>query len=191
MSLRDWFATRADGRAMDVDSAAARIDAEDVGANDGVTRPKSKLVALVGTTAAGLILATVSTWEGKRNDPYRDIVGVWTVCYGETQRPMRRYTDAECSAMLERRLVDYAQPVLARNPNLAGRPNQLAAAVSLSYNIGQSAYARSSVARLFSAGQYRAACEGFMRWNRAGGKPVKGLTNRRAFERALCLKGLP
>jgi len=54
-------------------------------------KPKGKLPALIGTGAAAALIALVGAWEGKRNDPYRDIVGVWTVCYGETNVAMRRW----------------------------------------------------------------------------------------------------
>lgn len=154
------------------------------------TPPKSALVALIGTAAAGALITTVSMWEGKSNDPYKDIVGVATVCYGETKVSMRRYSDEECRAMLEESLVGYARPVLERNPELAGHPNQLAATVSLAYNIGPANYRKSTVAKRFSAGQWRSACDNFLAWQYAGGKPVKGLLNRRRHERELCLKGL-
>lgn len=152
------------------------------------------LAVLIGTSAAAILTATVAMWEGKRNDPYKDIVGIPTVCYGETKVQMRRYTDDECKAMLADSLVGYARPVLKRNPELTGHPYQLAAAASLTYNIGPVAYKNSSIARHFSAGRWRQACDGFMAWNKArvNGKlqPVKGLTRRRAHERQLCLTGL-
>lgn len=151
---------------------------------------KGKLIAMIGAPAAALLIGTVSQWEGKRNDPYRDIVGVMTVCYGETRVQMRRYTDAECEDMLAEGLTDFAGPVLARNPELRQRPNQLAAAVSLSYNIGIAAYRRSTVAKRFSAGDYRGACDAFLSWSYAGGKQVNGLLNRRNAERSICLRGL-
>ena len=151
----------------------------------------SRLVKTVGAGAAATLLLFVSAWEGKSNDPYKDIVGVWTVCYGETRVTMRRYSDAECKAMKADALVDFAETVLKRNPELRGRDNQLAAAVSLAYNIGSAGYNRSTVARRFSQGRWREACDAFLLWNRAGGKVVRGLDNRRRAERALCLKGLP
>jgi lysozyme len=151
----------------------------------------SRLVKTVGAGAAATLLLFVSAWEGKSNDPYKDIVGVWTVCYGETRVQMRRYSDAECKAMKADALVDFAEPVLKRNPELRGRDNQLAAAVSLAYNIGSAGYNRSTVARRFSQGRWREACDAFLLWNRAGGKVVRGLDNRRRAERALCLRGLP
>lgn len=147
-----------------------------------------KLVAIVGTAAAALLTTTVAMWEGKSNDPYKDIVGVWTVCYGETRVKMRRYTDAECTAMLQEGLADFAGPVLKRNPDLRNRPHALAAAVSLSYNIGTAAYTRSTVARRFSERRWREACDAFLMWTKAGGRTVQGLVNRRRHERALCLK---
>lgn len=151
---------------------------------------RKPLAALIGTGAAAALVALVGAWEGKSNDPYRDIVGVWTVCYGETQAPMRRYTDKECSDMLATRLADYAGPVLQRNPELAGHDNQVIAASSLAYNIGAANYAKSTVARRFSVRDWRGACDAFLMWNRAGGRVVKGLDNRRRAERAVCLKGL-
>lgn len=148
-----------------------------------------RLVALVGSAAALLMTATVAKWEGKSNDPYADIVGVMTVCYGETRVQMRRYSDAECKDMLADGLADFAGPVLARNPELAGRPYQLAAATSLAYNIGNANYARSTVAKRFSAGNWRGACDAMLAWRFAGGREVKGLLRRRQDERALCLRG--
>lgn len=151
---------------------------------------KGKLASVIGTGAAAALIALVGTWEGKRNDPYRDIVGVWTVCYGETHTAMRRYSDEECGTMLADRLVDYAAPVLARNPELRGHDNQLVAATSLSYNIGQVAYAKSTVAKRFTAGDWKGACNSMLAWRFAGGREVKGLLNRRRAEQAICLKGL-
>ena len=151
---------------------------------------KARLVATTGATAAVLLMSLVGVFEGKRNDPYKDIVGVWTVCYGETRVAMRRYSDGECEDMLADGLADFAGPVLNRNPELAGRPYQLAAATSLAYNVGLANYGKSTVARRFSAGNFRGACDAFLMWTRAGGKVVNGLVKRRQQERAICLKGL-
>ena len=154
------------------------------------TPDKGKLATVVGATAAALLIATVGLWEGKSNDPYKDIVGVWTVCYGETRVKMRHYSDEECKGMLDAGLAGFAGGVLYRNPNLKNRPYQLAAAVSLSYNIGLANYSRSTVARRFDAGQWKAACDAILMWNKAGGKVSKGLVNRRNAERKICLEGL-
>lgn len=142
-----------------------------------------------GLGALALAIATpfIASWEGKSNDPYRDIVGVQTVCYGETNVTMRRYTDAECTAMLNESVAGYRDAVIRCTPVLEGHPVQLAAATSLAYNIGPSAYCRSTVDRKFDAGDFRGACEAFKSWNRAGGRVVQGLVNRRNAEYNLCM----
>lgn len=179
MALLDFFRSRPDGR------AGPMVDSPPPMMSPGMKR----LTALVGAAALGMV-AVVGGFEGKENDPYRDIVGVWTVCYGETRVAMRRYSDAECRDMLADGLADFAGPVLRRNPELKGHDAQLIAATSLAYNIGVRAYERSTVAKRFSAGDWRGACDAFMAWNRAGGREVPGLTKRRAKERAICLRGL-
>ena len=147
---------------------------------------------LVGGSAAGLLLATaiIGRWEGKRNDPYLDIVGVPTVCYGETRVQMKTYTDAECKQMLQEAVKDYQQGVIACVPSLVDRPYQLAASTSLAYNIGVKAFCNSTVAKKFNEGQYKAGCLGFASWKYAGGKVSQGLVNRRKDETRLCLTGL-
>ena len=56
----------------------------------------------------------------------------------------------------------------------------------LAYNIGSGAFCSSTLVRLLNAGDYAGACAQISRWNRANGREVRGLTIRRAKERALC-----
>lgn len=143
--------------------------------------------------AAMLALAVplIATWEGKENDPYVDLVGVLTVCYGETRGiENRTYSDAECDAMLHEAAGDFGEAVLDRNPNLLDRPYQWAAATSLSYNIGKAGYSRSTAAKRFESGNWAGGCEAMTWYNRAGGKVVRGLVNRRRDEYRLCMTGL-
>lgn len=145
-----------------------------------------------GGIAVALLLAVplVAKWEGKRNDPYVDIVGVKTVCFGETRVAMRRYSDAECTAMLQEAVKGFAEPVARCTPMIANRPYQLAAASSLAYNIGINAYCRSTADRRFDAGDLKGGCAALKFWNKAGGRFVQGLANRRADEYRLCMVGL-
>ena len=145
---------------------------------------------IAGAAAAALALAigTIAPWEGKRNEPYRDPIGILTVCYGETEVPMRRYSDAECRAMLETRTAGFAEGVRKRNPTIASYPHQWAAHTSFAYNVGLGTYGKSSVARLFAEGRQVEACQFLSRYVYAGGKRLQGLANRRAAEITLCLK---
>ena len=139
-----------------------------------------------------LLMATVPAHEGKRNDPYLDIVKVRTVCYGHTGADIqnKRYTDAECLALLEDDLVKHAEPVLACTPQIKDKPYITAAAVSLAFNIGTGAYCKSTAAKRFRSGDFKGGCAAIELWNKAGGKVVKGLAKRRADERAMCERGL-
>ena len=69
--------------------------------------------ALVAAVSAAAI-PTVQVWEGLRTVPYRDVVGVLTVCYGETEGVQNRtYSPEECSELLNDRLMqDYYLPLV-------------------------------------------------------------------------------
>ena len=159
-------------------------------------QPKRSVAKPVAGGAAAVALAVtalITPWEGKRNDPYLDIVKVPTVCYGETKVAMRRYSDAECKAMLQSSVTStYARQVFDCTPGLMDdrRVNQAAAAISLTYNIGATKYCRSTTARLFRAGRFAEGCRAIMQWRMAGGRVVQGLVNRRSAEVKLCLRGL-
>lgn len=158
---------------------------------------KSALVALLGVVAAaGLVYSVPKEESGGREhlNAYRDIVGVWTICDGDTRnvRPGMIETRDGCKARLEQQLLDHARPVMACSPRLReeGRDYQRWAAVSLAYNIGVGAYCRSSVDRNFDAGNWRAGCDSMLKWNKAGGRVIRGLALRRERERQICLRGL-
>lgn len=58
--------------------------------------------------------------------------------------------------------------------------------VSLAYNIGAGAFCKSTLVTKLNARDYAGACAEISRWNRASGRVVQGLVNRRAQERAQC-----
>jgi lysozyme len=66
--------------------------------------------------------------------------------------------------------------------------NQLGALTSFAYNLGVGSLAGSTLLRLLNQGQPASVvAQQFARWNMAGGKPVAGLTTRRAAEAQLFL----
>lgn len=152
-----------------------------------------KSAGVAGALGAALALAlpVISHWEGRELRAYRDVVGVPTICYGETLgvRMGDTATPAECDAMLARRVAQFAgeiAPCLPRNVS----PEFGAAMVSAAYNIGSGAFCRSSMSRRALAGDLRGACDALLMWVKAGGREVRGLVNRRKAERELCLRGL-
>lgn len=150
--------------------------------------------------AAMVAIATpfIGSWEGKRNTPYRDVVGVWTVCYGETRNIdiNRRYSDAECDALHEKGVAEFGKAVAKLSPEIVEYPAQWAAHTSIAYNIGIGAYRKSSMRRLFNAGDHRSACRAIRRYKYAGGRVIKGLQlrregdDKRVGEYELCLFGV-
>lgn len=153
-----------------------------------------------GTTGAAAILAAtaafVGPWEGERTEAYLDRIAsppVWTVCYGETRgvKPGDRYTSAQCNEMLMDALADYRAPLIACIPDLPSQPEGVQVAlISWAYNVGTGAACGSTLAKRANAGDWPGACNQLPRWNKAGGKTIQGLTNRRAAEQKLCLNAL-
>jgi lysozyme len=155
---------------------------------------KSKPTAITGAAAAiALALPLVGEFEGLRTVAYLDIVNVPTVCFGETKgvKLGDEYSVDQCNAMLAGRLVEFEDKIKACVPSYAALPARTQAAlISLSYNIGSGGFCGSTLVKKLNAGDIEGACNQFPRWNRAGGKVVRGLTIRRAKEQALCLEGI-
>lgn len=144
--------------------------------------------ATAGVLAAAAI--SVAAYEGLYTSPYLDIVGVRTWCYGETEgTPKAKYTPGECRHLLENRLVVYDKQMTACLHREIPDSMHIAF-ISASYNIGVYAFCHSSMARKVNDGDLRGACDALLSWDRAGGREIKGLHNRRVSERAICLRDI-
>lgn len=155
--------------------------------------PKEESGRQVKATVNADQTVTVQHVAGKQYlDAYLDIVKVPTACDGITKgvKMGMRFTPAQCNDLLEQELIAHAEPIIRCVPGLKGRTNQAIAAVSLSYNIGTAGVCKSSIAKLWNAGQWRAGCDRFPLFNKAGGRVIQGLVNRRARERTICVQGL-
>jgi lysozyme len=143
-------------------------------------------------TAGGLIALTVSMiayFEGMETKPYKDVVGVTTVCFGHTGAdiiPAKTYSESECLALLEKDLSKVRKgvdPLIKVDID----DNTRAAIYSFAYNVGTGAFARSTMLKKLNAGDIAGACNELKRWTYAGGKEWKGLISRREVEEAICL----
>lgn len=65
--------------------------------------------------------------------------------------------------------------------------SQFDALVSFAYNVGTANLAKSSLLRLVNLGHFDDASDEFLKWNRAAGRVLVGLTKRRSAERTLFL----
>jgi lysozyme len=59
--------------------------------------------------------------------------------------------------------------------------------VSLAYNIGGNAFCKSTLVKKVNLMDYAGACKEILRWNKAGGKVLDGLTKRRQSEFKMCM----
>ena len=113
----------------------------------------------------------------------------WTIGWGSTGPDIKRglvWTQAQCDERFDRHVQEFVRDV---NTALAGAPvtqNQFDALVSFHYNTG--AIHKATLTKLHKAGKYAEAANEFLKWNRAGGRVMAGLTRRREAERALYVK---
>lgn len=139
----------------------------------------------------------VKQFEGFRGEAYLDKLAnppVWTIGYGTTAnagvgiapKAGTIITEAQAEEYLHRGLEKFAAQIA---PFIAApiNENEFGAFVSLAYNIGPEAFARSTALRRFNAGDRAGAANAMLAWNKAGGKVYEGLKRRRAAERALFL----
>jgi len=133
-------------------------------------------------------LRLLKSFEGLRLEAYLDPVGIWTIGYGTTSGvfPGQRITEVQAEEFLKRDLRRFEAAVtdLVTVPLNA---DQFSALVSFTYNVGEGAFAGSTLLRLLNQRNYRGAAEQFQRWNLGDGVELAGLTRRRRAERALFL----
>jgi len=135
----------------------------------------------------------IADYEGLRLKAYRCPAGVMTCGWGETADVAAGmvWTKAQaderlCTAIHAR--AKSVRDLCTHQPT----DYELGAMVSLHYNIGHTAFARSTVLKAHNKGDMQSASRAFGLWNQAtvnGIKmPLAGLTARRAAESALYLR---
>jgi len=153
----------------------------------------AKHLSGIGLSAA-LVLAgagTVSYYEGVSNKAYIDPVGIWTICYGETKGVSKGdyKTDEECLDSLAEELTEHHKKMVMYIKTPISEKEE-AAYLSFTYNVGVGAFSKSTLLKKLNSGDRVGACNQLLRWDKAGGKKLKGLTLRRQSENKLCLEGV-
>lgn len=139
-------------------------------------------------------LNLIKEFEGLVLKPYKDAVGIPTIGYGNTYYEDGRKVSLSDPAITEARATELLKMVVKRYEDAINRyvqvpitQNQFDALVSFAYNVGNENVRKSTLMKLLNQKQYTAAADQFLRWNKAGGKTLKGLTRRRQAERVLFL----
>ncbi len=110
----------------------------------------------------------------------------WTIGWGATGPdigPATIWTQEQCDARLVQDIARHAHDVAETLGNAPTTQNQFDALVSFHFNTG--AIGRSTLAKRHVAGDFTGAAAEFLRWNRAGGRVMKGLVRRRREEATL------
>jgi lysozyme len=134
-------------------------------------------------------LQIVAEFEAFRADAYLCPAHVWTIGYGTTRwgngAPIIQgdgpITEDSARRLLKRDLAEAARAV-DDLVTVALTEHQRAALISLAYNIGRGAFARSTLLMHLNAGRVDTAAGEFTRWVHGGGKVLPGLVRRRAAE---------
>ena len=153
---------------------------------------RNKLIAAAGGGSmliASLFIGGKDGVEGRVYEPYKDVAGVWSVCDGITGAGVvkgKTYSDRECDTLLWSRvkMVKLQVDPLVKVPM---NEYQRAALYSFTYNVGISAFSKSTLLKKLNAGDQVGACEELRHWVYAGGMKWRGLMNRRDMERSMCL----
>jgi lysozyme len=151
------------------------------------------------------VIDMIKHHEGVRVKPYQCPALIWTVGVGhvidqshirvklEERKALpipdgwnRTLSMGEVDEMLAKDLQSFESGVRRLCPNglTSGR---FGALVSFAFNVGLGNLQNSTLRMKHNRGEYESAAEEFLKWNKAGGKELKGLTTRRKDERALYL----
>ena len=139
-------------------------------------------------------LKLIAQFEGCYLQAYLCPANVWTIGIGTTIYPNGvkvkkgdKCTLEQAHEYLAHDMIEFEKTV-NDSVKVPLSQNQFDALVSLTYNIGSTAFKNSTLLKKLNAKDYAGAADQFLVWNKGGGKVLKGLVRRRDAERALFLK---
>lgn len=141
-------------------------------------------------------LELIKQFEGLRLKAYRCSAGVWTIGYGHTRNVypgMQISEDTAFALLLED--IWYVEEGINDLVQVPLNQNQFDALCSFSFNVGldidddlkAEGLGDSTLLRKLNKGDYLGAANEFIKWDKAKGKKIAGLSKRRLAERTLFL----
>lgn len=153
---------------------------------------RKPLAAIVITAS---LLAGIKVHEGYSEKAYKPLPNdVPTIGYGTTKYPDGssvkigdKVTRKQAEELLANDIEGFRKAMIAciKVPLTV---NEAEAYTSLTYNIGSSAFCKSTLVKKLNSYDYEGACKEILKWNMFQGKPLKGLTVRREEEYKICIK---
>lgn len=131
----------------------------------------------------------IKTFEGCRLTAYQDSAGVWTIGYGHTSGVTKgqTITQAQADAYLKTDCATAATAVNSYNSKYNWNQNQFDALVSFTFNCGTGNLKTLTANGTRTIGEISKQITAY---NKAGGKVLQGLINRRAAEKELFDKAI-
>ena len=125
----------------------------------------------------------IKHFEGCELDAYKCAAGVWTIGYGHIKGVTSDsvITQEQAEQMLVEELNEY-EGYINNMVTVPLSQNQFDALVSWVYNLGGGNLKASTLLKVVNSGEFNGVPEQIMRWNKAGGKVLEGLTRRRQAE---------
>ena len=125
----------------------------------------------------------IKHFEGCETEAYLCPAGVPTIGYGHIKGVQMGdvITEAQAEEMLVEELTEY-ENYIHDCVTAPLNQNQFDAMVSWVFNLGVGNLKSSTLLKTLNIGNYRGVPEQIMRWNKAGGKVLEGLTRRRQAE---------
>ena len=125
----------------------------------------------------------IKHFEGCELEAYKCPAGVWTIGYGHIKgvKEGMTITEVQAEEMLKSELNEY-EGYINNLVTAELNQNQFDAMVSWVYNLGGGNLKASTLLKVLNAGDYAGVPAQMMRWNKAGGKVLEGLTRRRQAE---------
>lgn len=129
-------------------------------------------------------LSLIKRFEGCRLTAYQDSIGIWTIGYGHTSGVSKGQTITQVQAdrYLKADCANAEKAVNKYHSKYHWNQNQFDALVSFTFNCGSG-----NLKKLLNNGQRTIAqiSAKIPAYNKAGGKVLRGLVNRRAAEKEL------
>ena len=128
-------------------------------------------------------LQLIKDFEGLELNAYKCAAGVWTIGYGHIKGVQEgmSISEARANEMLNEELTEY-ENYINKGVTVPLSQCQFDAMVSWVYNLGNGNLTSSTLLKVLNSGDYAGVPAQMLRWNKAGGKVLAGLTRRRQAE---------
>lgn len=137
--------------------------------------------------ASDACVQLIKTFEGLSTTAYKCPAGVLTIGYGHTRGVEKDQviTEKQATALLMSDLAAVGAGVERILGDITVTQNEFDALCSFAFNLGTGNLRKSTLLKQLKAGDRNAAAQEFLKWNKAGGRVMPGLTRRRKAEKRL------